>query len=82
MHWEKLGRIFVPDGSIPWMQTHAAVPIPELIEGNLYRIYFSSRDANNRAHVGWITISMDAPLEIIELYLFSCSWSLLFNCYI
>ena len=66
MHWEKLGRIFVPDGSIPWMQTHAAVPIPELIEGNLYRIYFSSRDANNRAHVGWITISMDAPLEIID----------------
>ena len=48
LSWVKQGLIFKPDPSRDWMRTHAAVPTPLLVEGSLYRVYFSSRDEANR----------------------------------
>lgn len=52
MRWEKLGRLFAPSGEAEWMRTHAAVPIARHLEGDIFRIWFSSRDENNRSHTG------------------------------
>jgi hypothetical protein len=38
--WEKLGRLFVPDRSVPWMCMHAAVPFAERLDQTRYKIYF------------------------------------------
>jgi len=65
--WEKLGLIFCPTGNIPWMQTHAAVPIAENIGGSLFRIYFSSRDSANRSHTGYIIIDIHRPLSVLDI---------------
>ncbi|AZG13611.1 hypothetical protein EHF44_09190 [Cupriavidus pauculus] len=62
--WRKLGRIFCPDGSVEWMRTHAAVPIAQPLGGDLYRIYFSARDAASRSHTGYVDIDITRP-EII-----------------
>ncbi len=49
------------------MQTHAAVPIAENLGGNLFKIYFSSRDGANRSFTGYVIIDIDRPQQILEL---------------
>ena len=53
MAWKKLGLIFKPDKSLDWMQSHAALPTPIYLEQDIYRVYFSSRNKFNYAHVGY-----------------------------
>ena len=62
--WEKLGLIFGPDGSVPWMRSHAQLPLvvqsPE--GGDRFHAYFASRDAGGRSHVGMATLDLgDTP---------------------
>lgn len=49
------------------MHSHAAVPIAESIGGNLFKIYFSSRDEFNRSYTGYTVIDITSPNQIIEL---------------
>ncbi|MBX9585427.1 MAG: hypothetical protein K2X87_34405 [Gemmataceae bacterium] len=59
MRWRKLGRVFAPDGSAPWMRTHAANPVAEPRADGAVRVYFSGRDVDNRSHVGWVDLDID-----------------------
>src|SRR4051812_38707847 len=67
MRWRKLGRIFGADGQFSWMASHASVPFAERIDGDLYRIYFTSRDAQNRSHIGWLELDITQPDRIFRL---------------
>ncbi|MDY7577587.1 hypothetical protein RGU70_04535 [Herbaspirillum sp. RTI4] len=67
MKWRKLGLIFCPSGETPWMHTHAAVPIAENLGGDLFKIYFSSRDQSNRSYTGYVVIDITAPNQMLEL---------------
>jgi hypothetical protein len=58
MPWKRLGMIFVPDGSKAWARSHAALPIPVQIGRDIFRFFFSTRDAENRSHVGWIDVDL------------------------
>ncbi len=64
MRWRKLGRIYIPDGSKSWMSQYAANPIAEPIGGDRFRIYFSSRDAQNRSSIAYVEIDLNAPTRI------------------
>jgi hypothetical protein len=66
MRWRKLGRVYVPDGSKPWMRSHAANPVPELIANDRFRIYFSARDAENRSSIAWVEIDLNEPTRILD----------------
>ncbi len=50
--WTKRGRIFVPDGSLDWLRSHAALPCTAPGNDAGVDVYFSSRDDANRAHIG------------------------------
>jgi hypothetical protein len=65
--WRKLGRVFGGEAQFPWMASHAQVPFAERIEGDLYRIYFTSRDAQNRSHIGWLEFDITRPDRILRL---------------
>lgn len=67
MRWRKLGRIFSPSNSSDWMRTHAAVPVAEHIEGDLFRVFFSSRDLAGRSHTGFVILDLNRPHEILEI---------------
>ena len=67
--WEKLGLIFCPDGRHPLMRSHATLPIAELIGGDIYRIYFSSRDDENRSRTFSVIVDLNRPIRIIEIIL-------------
>jgi hypothetical protein len=67
MKWTKLGHIYAPDGSLPWARSHAANPVAEQVDGDLYRIYFSTRDERNRSSIGFIEIDIRSPGNILRL---------------
>jgi len=67
MRWRKLGRVFCGEGQLPWMASHAQVPFAERIEGDLYRIYFTSRDTQNRSHIGWLELDITRHDRILRL---------------
>ncbi|MDO9404322.1 MAG: hypothetical protein Q7T87_09840 [Polaromonas sp.] len=67
LKWRKLGRVFCPTGETPWMQSHAAVPIAEHLHDDLFRIYFSSRDARNRSYTGSLIIDIADPTRVLDL---------------
>ena len=67
MKWKKLGHIFCADRQSDWLYSHAMIPIAEQLDGDLYRIYFSSRDKHNRGHGAYVEVSMSKPLRVLRL---------------
>lgn len=65
--WEKLGRIFEAAGQIPWLQSHAAVPIAEPIGDSWVRVYFSARDGHQRSHTGALVFDLNDPERTVAL---------------
>lgn len=59
MKWKKRGLVFVPEGDLEWMNTHAANPVVEHLGDDLFRIFFSSRDLKNRSQIA----ALDARLS-------------------
>lgn len=49
------------------MQSHAAVPIAEQESGSLYRVYFSTRDQQNRSYTGSMIIDVERPETVLEI---------------
>ena len=60
VNWRKLGLLYHPSGSgrHPKLLSHAANPLPVLIDGDIYRIFFSGRDRNNRSSVGAVDVDI------------------------
>ena len=64
-HWEKLGRLYSPETATgqckprhPKLLSHAANPLPVRMDGNVYRVFYSGRDAANRSSVGAVDIDI------------------------
>lgn len=66
--WRKLGQLYVPSGESrhPKLLTHAANPLPILIEGDIFRVFFSGRDLNNRSSIGAVDIDIVRRKVIVE----------------
>lgn len=58
--WVKHGMIFCPSQHEPHpkLLTHAANPLPIHVEGDVFRIFFSSRDDKNRSSVGAVDVDI------------------------
>lgn len=67
MAWRKLGRIFAPSGELDWSRSHAALPVPEWIEGDIFRIYFSGRDGQNRSSIGIVIVDLAVGGKILDI---------------
>jgi predicted GH43/DUF377 family glycosyl hydrolase len=67
MAWKKLGLVFCPDKNFDWMQSHAANPVAEHLEDDIYRIYFSTRNVNNISSIGYVDIDLKEPNRILNL---------------
>lgn len=65
--WKQQGLILAPDKSRDWMQSHVAVPVVEQLRGDIYRIYFCSRDSQNRSQIGYAEFDIRNPAEIIYI---------------
>jgi len=66
MPWKRLGAVFVPDGEQSWARSHAALPVPVHVVGDIFRFFHSSRDAEKRSHVGWVDVEVSGAPRIIN----------------
>lgn len=60
MSWRRLGLVFRPDGSEPWLASHAANPVAVPLDGSVCRVFFASRDVRNRSHVAAVDVDVEA----------------------
>src|SRR5512147_339387 len=67
MRWRKLGCVFAPAGEQPWMLTHASNPTALQLDGELFRIFFSSRDAAQRSSIGFLDLDLRAPTRPLRV---------------
>lgn len=63
VNWKKKGLIFSPDGS-GFFKTHAARPIPYQLNETALRIFYSSRDSDDRMLPTFIDVDIDDPSKI------------------
>lgn len=58
--WLKLGLLYEPSAQTrhPRLISHASNPLPVYLEGDVYRIFYSGRDSNNKSSVGAVDIDI------------------------
>lgn len=65
--WKKLGLLFEPDRTRWWMRSHAACPCTLALSDDVVRVYFSSRDAEQRSHTGWVEIDTAGDPRVVRV---------------
>lgn len=68
MRWEKQGRIFNVEGGPDWMAHHAQIPTPHLIDDERLRIYFATRDSDNRSRVSFVDVDPGDPSKLLYVH--------------
>ena len=66
-YWEKIGLILKPIRQIDWMKSHVSVPVVEQIKDQDYKMYFCSRDENNRNQIGYATFNINNISETLKV---------------
>ncbi|XUM50482.1 hypothetical protein NBG89_27640 (plasmid) [Rhizobium sp. YTU87027] len=64
--WHKLGQLYVPRGTHPKLRSHAANPLPVHLNDDVYRIFFSGRDEQNRSSVGAVDVDIERRVIVAE----------------
>lgn len=59
MRWKKLGQLYSPEPLHAKLVSHAANPLPVLLEGDTYRVFYSGRDSENRSSVGYVDVDVE-----------------------
>ena len=59
-YWRKLGQLYTPQATSRHQKlaSHAANPLPVYVAGDIYRIFYSGRDEQNRSSVGAVDINI------------------------
>ena len=61
-----MGLIIRPTGKHDWMISHAMVPVADWRHDDVYRIYFSGRDPQNRSLVGYAEVDLNDPHTVLR----------------
>lgn len=67
MIWEKIGHIYSPENVHPWMHSHASNSVACHLVGDMFRVYFSTRDEHNVSSIGYIDVEMVPPFKVLTV---------------
>lgn len=69
MHWQKVKQLFSPDKNYDWMWSHAANPVPYILDENkeIVRVFFTCRTEKNNSHIGYVDINFLNNYKIINI---------------
>lgn len=67
MVWHKIKHLFVPDGQTDWMASHAANPVAVWREAGVYRVYFTSRNKQQRSHIAYVDIDFENDFNCVGI---------------
>lgn len=65
MKWQKMGRVYVPDGKMWWAKKYAFPPTPYFLNDEVIRIYVAFCDENIVGRIGFVDVSAANPSEIL-----------------
>jgi hypothetical protein len=65
MTWNKHGHIYSPKGQFGWNQSHAQVPVADIVDDDVWRIYYGSRDTSNISQTSFIEVAAGQPENIL-----------------
>jgi hypothetical protein len=66
INWEKRGLIYCPDGT-GFFKTHATRPVPYRLDEGTLRLFYSSRDSDDRMLPTYIDVKVGDPSRIISV---------------
>jgi hypothetical protein len=66
INWEKKGLIYCPDGA-GYFKTHATRPVPYRLSEDTLRLFFCSRDSDDRMLPTFIDVEVQDPSRIIKI---------------
>ena len=64
--FHRLGLLFEPPGGVPFVKTHAALPVADAV-GSHVRVYWSGRDPKGRARVASCDADLSRPGVVIRV---------------
>lgn len=65
MEWTKKGLIYVPNKRFQWNKSHAQVPVVDLLNERVWRIYYASRNLSNQSQTSFIDVEAGNPANIL-----------------
>jgi hypothetical protein len=65
LKWIKKGLIFCPSGEYEWSKSHAQVPVVDVINDDIWRIYYTTRDSKQRSRISYIEVEAGNPQNIL-----------------
>lgn len=68
MRWRSAGHVFVPDGRVPWMASHATLPVVDRVSEAVLRVYFASRDPEGRSRLARLDVAADDPTRVLAVH--------------
>lgn len=66
MKWKKLGQLYFFRPTHPKLNSHAANPLAVHLADDIYRVFFSSRDINNKSSVSFVDVDIEKRKIIFE----------------
>lgn len=64
--WTKLGLVLTPDPLVPWMETHAMLPVP-LWSGGQLHLYVTGRNRDGCGQVGRCRVELSGSTPVVTV---------------
>jgi hypothetical protein len=67
MRWQRLGRVYAPDGRLWWAKKHAFPPTPHRFDERTLRLYVAFCDENTVGRVGYVDVDAAEPTRVLAV---------------
>lgn len=65
MTWIKKGLVYSANKKYHWNQSHAQVPVVDMINDDVWRIYYSTRGLDNKSNTSYIEVDAKDPSIVL-----------------
>lgn len=65
--WEKLGRVYVAGGEMPWAQHRAYLPTSLTVDDRRIRVFVAFLDADLVGRLGYVDVDTADPTRVLEV---------------
>jgi hypothetical protein len=66
MKWEKKGLIFTTPADANWNRSHAQVPVADMLNDRVCRIYYATRNGANQCNTSFIEVEAGNPSVVLN----------------
>lgn len=66
--WVNKQHVFLPELDQPWCKTHAQIPTVDVLDDDLLRIYYSTRDSSSRSYTSYVETLQSDPTKVTYVH--------------